>query len=183
MYGEDSLFQFYCALHDVCAQIRLGPVELHHYYDPPLKIGKYIVYGRGVEGQLIKNGVLGKPARITEAAIDRIIAWCSNRPPITYGEALIKRLGSLPLGMDDTAAVKRQVFLYNPDNLPGLHEIDPNSLKGTEENGFTIIPSLLNALELLIDNQLYVIATNSFKDGDYQEISDPTPDLTKQQRN
>src|ERR1700732_288139 len=29
-HGEDSLFQFFCSLHDVCGRMRLGPVELHH---------------------------------------------------------------------------------------------------------------------------------------------------------
>jgi hypothetical protein len=153
--------------------MQLGPVELHHYYDPPLKIGKYVVYGRGVEGQLVKSGMPGKWARISEAAIDRVVAWCSTQTRMTYGEILVKRFGSLPLGRDDTAAVKREVFLYNPDNLPGLHELGPNAVTRTETGAVTIAPCLANAVELLIDNELYVIATNNFAEGDYEEVGDP----------
>jgi hypothetical protein len=97
-YGEDSLFQFYCVLHDMCAHMQLGPVELHHCYDPPLKIGNYVVYGRGMEGHPIKDGQPGKLARISEAAIDRVVTWCSTQPRLTYGEVLVKRFGSLSLG-------------------------------------------------------------------------------------
>ncbi len=56
-YGEDSLFKFYCALHDVCANMQLGPVELMHYYEPLVRIGKYVIDGRWVEGQLAKDGM------------------------------------------------------------------------------------------------------------------------------
>ena len=45
-YGKDSLFQFYSALHDVGARMQLGPVELRHYYDPAVQIGKHVVYGK-----------------------------------------------------------------------------------------------------------------------------------------
>jgi hypothetical protein len=86
---------------------------------------------------------------------------------------LVKRFGSLPLGMDNTAAVKREVYLYNPDNLPGLHEIGPNAIVGTKSGGVMFAPSLGNALELLIDDELYVIATNSFQKDDFEEVGDP----------
>jgi hypothetical protein len=36
-HREDSLFQFYCALHDMCAHMQLGPVQLSSYYDPPMQ--------------------------------------------------------------------------------------------------------------------------------------------------
>jgi hypothetical protein len=74
--------------------------------------------------------------------------------------------------VDDTAAVKREVFLYNPDNLPGLHEIGPNAIVRTDTGGVTFAPSLGNAVELLIDNELYVIATDSFREGDFEEVGD-----------
>src|ERR1700678_3251998 len=35
-FGEDSLFQFYCAIHDVCAGMQLAPAELMRYYGPQL---------------------------------------------------------------------------------------------------------------------------------------------------
>jgi hypothetical protein len=44
-HKEESLFQFYAALHDMCARMNLGPVELGYYYKPLERVGKYVVRG------------------------------------------------------------------------------------------------------------------------------------------
>ena len=69
-YGEDSLFQFYMTLHDVCARMHLGVVELHHYYDPPLRIGRFIVSGRGMEGTSLSPETFGKRVQLKEETIE-----------------------------------------------------------------------------------------------------------------
>lgn len=170
-HREDSLFQFYCSLHDMCAHMNLGPVELMPYYDPAVRIGRFVVDGRGFEGEGVKDGVMtGKKVRITEAAIEKIVAWCSTQGPTPYGEMLKKRLGSIPLGMEDAPSLNREVFLYNPDNLPGLHEIGPSPFTVTAAGAFTNTPSLVNAVELMIDGQLYVVAMSGFKEDDFEEV-------------
>jgi hypothetical protein len=169
-HGEDSLFQFYCALHDMCSRMNLGPVELSHYYDPSIRIGKYVIRGR-VEGQLIKDGkiIQGSNGTFSEAGIDKIVKWCSTRGQILYEDVLLKQFGSTPLGMDDSEMLKAQVFFYNPDNLPGLHEIDTSSAVMTE-TGVKFPPSLASCISFDIDNQRYVVAMNGFEASDFAEV-------------
>jgi hypothetical protein len=169
-HGEDSLFQFYCALHDMCARMNLGPVELSHYYDPSIRIGKYVIRGR-VEGQLVKDGkiIQGSNGRFSEAAIDKIVKWCSTNGQIPHGDVLLKQFGSMPLGMDDSEMLKTQVFFYNPDNLPGLHEIDTSAAVMTE-TGVKFPPSLASCISFDIDNQRYVIAMHGFEESDFEEV-------------
>lgn len=170
-HGQDSLFQFYCALHDICARMHLGPIELTHYYDPSVQIGKYIVSGK-VEAQIVKDGLPGRNVRFTEAAIGMVVAWCAERGPIRYGDVLQKQFGSLPAGMENTSMLNDEVFLYNPDNLPGLHEIGPNPLLVKGNRPTFAAPCLVNAHTLDIDGKRYVIAMHGFMEDDFQDVSD-----------
>ena len=178
-HREDSLFQFYCALHDICAHMNLGPVELRDYYDPSVQIGKYVVNGY-VEVQIVKDGVAGRKVSFTEAAIEKVVEWCSAHGRMRYGDVLQKQFGSLPLGMDNAAMLDSEVFLYNPDNLPGLHEIGPNLITVTE-NDPTLAEHgacLVNAWTLDIDGRRYVIAMRGFTEIDFEDVSDPFPIAT-----
>ena len=53
-YGQDGLFQFFCSLHDMCARMSLGPVQLRHYDEPSERIGSHIVGVRPLT--LVKAG-------------------------------------------------------------------------------------------------------------------------------
>jgi hypothetical protein len=166
-YGEDSLFQFFCSLHDICARMQLGPVELTHYYDPPVRIGRHVVFGRGVEGELVKPGTEPRKVRIAELTVDQVINWCAAHGRMRYGDVLKMRFGSIPMGMETEAGIDREVFLYNSNNLRGLHEMGPNPI--TMRDGYaTVEPSLATAIELLIDGELYVIA--ALTDADYEPV-------------
>jgi hypothetical protein len=170
-HGQDSLFQFFCALHDLCARMNLGPVELTHYYEPSDQIGKHVVSGLR-EMQLAKDGALRR-VRFTAAAIEKVVVWCSSRGRMRYGDVLLKQLGTMPVGMDDSAMIKNEVFLYNPDNLPGIHELGPNPIVVTEMGATTVAPCLMHSFALLIDGQQYVLAMDSFTDADFEDIAKP----------
>ena len=165
-HEEDSLFKFYCALHDMCAHMQLGPVELTHYYDPPLQIGTYVVHGRGIEGTRPDNEEL---IRITESAICKIVSWCSTNGTMQYGDVLKNRFGSLPLGMENMPQINMDVFLYNPDNLPGMHQVG-QSLFTITDNNPTMVPCLASAFEWIIDGKFYVVASQSLTEKDYENV-------------
>jgi hypothetical protein len=166
-YGEDSLFQFYMALHDVCARMPLGSVELHHYYDPPLRIGRFVVAGRGVEGTSARPESAGKRMQLTEATVERIVNWCASRGKMRYDETLKLRLGLIPQGMENTPRMAWQVYFYNPGNLPGLQELQ---VKAAEGGGVEALsPNLALSMELMIDNEIYVIAPLQGPD-DYEQV-------------
>ena len=169
-YDKDSLFKFFCALHDMCAHMQLGPVELTHYYDPPARIGKYLVSSRVEQLRFAKDDeAVQRRVRLTEAAINRVVEWCFSHGKMPYEDILRKQFGSLPLGMDDMRILQEEVFLYDPSNLPGLHEIGSNIMTMTE-HGPRLAPCLANALALDIDGQRYMIEMSSFTDTDFENI-------------
>ena len=165
-HGDDSLFQFYCALHDACAEMQLGAVELRKYYDPAIRIGKYVVYGRGAEASIIRDGQ-SVWSHISEQALDRVIEWCSGCGPMKYDAVLIKRFGTIASGMEGLPMLGRDVFLYNPDGLPGLHELGENPIINREGGPMYSRPCLAAAMELFINNLLYVIPFDSLLPEDY----------------
>lgn len=165
-FQEDSLFQFFCALHDMCAHMNLGPVELRHYYNPSERIGKYVVAG---PVEFHREEAPEHKFRLSETAIEKVVAWCSANGPMRYGDVLKKQFGSVPMGMSGTE-LNSEVFLYNPDNLPGLHEIGPNPIVMTEKGANLATPCLVNAITLDIDGSRYIIAMAGFTDVDFEEM-------------
>lgn len=172
-HNADSLFQFYCTLHDLCAHMVLAPLELRHYFNPSIRIGKHIV--GGITGVMIsKEGVPSRQLRFTEAVIDRILAWCSAKGPIRFGELLDKQFGPMRVGEHySLATLNQQVYLYDPDNLPGLHEIGPELITRTEKGATFARPCLTNALTLDIDNRRYVVTLDSLQETDF-DITEPS---------
>ena len=171
-HGKDSLFKFYCSLHDICAHMQLGPIELRHYYDPSVQIGKYIISGN-VEFQHVRGGIAGRKIRLTEAAVEKVVTWCSAHGRMRYGDLLRKQFGSLPLGMENASILNSEVLLYNPDNLPGLHEIGPNPFTRTKDGVTLATPCLASAPSLDIDGRCYVIAMDGFTDADFEDVETP----------
>lgn len=170
-HGDDSLFQFYCALHDACAEMQLGTVELSKYYDPAIRIGKYVIHGRGTEVTIMRDGQ-SIWSHISEQALDRVVEWCTACGTMKYGEVLIKRIGNIPLGMEDSQRLGWDVFLYNPDDLPGLHELGENPIINLDGRPISLRPCLVNAMELLINDSLYVIPFDSLSSEDYVDCGE-----------
>lgn len=167
-FKEESLFQFYMALHDMCARMNLGPVELNYYYNPLERVGKYIV--RGPVDLDMKNFISGEilKVRLTEAMLDRIVSWCQEKGPMTLRDALLKRTGMIPTGKDPKI-LNYEIFLYNPHNLPGLHELGPDGLKPSENGPHK--PTIASMLELNIDGRNYQISLYGFEESDFEIIS------------
>jgi hypothetical protein len=85
-----------------------------------------------------------------------------------YDELIQKRFGAVPMGLERIAAIK--VFLYNPDDLPGLHEIGGPQFDMTDSGPIARRGSLLNIIEMTIDGENYAVATEGFTDADYEHI-------------
>jgi hypothetical protein len=70
--------------------------------------------------------------------------------------------------MDDHLSLDRDVYLYNPENLPGLHEIGPTLIQ-LEGGGVSLSASCLaQCAELNINGALYVVAMESLTSDDYE---------------
>lgn len=168
-HGEESLFQFYCAVHDMCARMQLGPVELLRYYEPATRIGRFVVDGR-INFTRASDGRSVQPSA---AALSKIVEWCATRPQLKYGEILLKQFGALPVGMEGSKVLQRKYHLYNPDDLPGLHELGSEPIVRSETGVMTIRPSLASLHKLVIDGDDYLVAIASLGEADFEEA--PTP--------
>ncbi len=165
-FGEDALFNFYCALHDMCSHMRLGPVELLRYYEPAERIGRFVIDG-SINFTRTPDG---KSVRPSEAAISKIVDWCAAKGPMRYEDVLIKQFGQLPVGLSDRRMLDREAFLYNPDDLPGLHELGSNPITVDEHGAHLIGPCLVPTHEVVIDGHLYALCLSSLSEGDWEEV-------------
>ena len=130
-----------------------------------MQIGKYVVHGLGMEGRLIKDGVNERNVRLRESMIEKVVAWCATREKVRYEEVLKRGFGALPLGMENSALLNMEAHFYNPDNLPGLHEIGSMT-----ETPTSFERTLVSAYELAIDGHRYVIA--GVAAADYEDTND-----------
>lgn len=165
-YREDSLWNFYSALHDLCARMRLGPVELLSYYEPLQRIGQFVTDGR-FQFRRTNDNV---PVRPNEATIAKIVNWCAGRQPISYEDYLLKRLGSLPDGLNSRPVLDRHIYLYNPDNLPGFHQLGDTPFHIDDDGVRTSQPSLLSIIEVVIDGHLYGVCMDSLGPEDFEVV-------------
>ncbi|WP_438802389.1 hypothetical protein [Herbaspirillum rubrisubalbicans] len=168
-YEDDSLFKFYCALHDLCSRMRLGPVELNRYFDPGVRIGRFSVFGRGSEFEIVREDGLHKRVRYKQSTIERIVSWCSSTEKMRYGDFLKKQFGKLPLGAEQLPAFETLVYLYNPDNLPGLGDLKGGAaqFRGNPKGHFA---TLLNVVDIIVDGVPYILAINGFSEQDWEEV-------------
>lgn len=166
-FREDSLFEFYCAVHDLCAQMRLGPVELMRYYEPALRIGRFVVEGRA---ELMRGAPPGVPVRYTEAALARIVAEGQRTGPETYEATLLKILGQVPQGLS-ARQLSRKGFLFNPDGLPGYHELGASPVIRDDDGGVQpSAPALVPYASLVIDGDDYVIPLAALQETDLEPV-------------
>jgi hypothetical protein len=165
-FKEDSLFRFYCAIHDLCINMKLGPVELMQYFEPATRIGRFIVEGK-VD---LRRSSDGATIRLSEPALQKVVTRCASAPTITYGEALIKQLGAIPQGMKPST-LEMKVRLYNPDNLPGLAELGADPFVIDEAGPRTRVPSIISTYNIVVDGEHYMISMQGFTDEDFEVIS------------
>lgn len=64
--------------------------------------------------------------------------------------------------------MKRKVFFYNPDDLKGLGELRDVLQSGEAPD---LSRTLMHALDLAIDEELYVVAGLSHEDHELKEFS------------
>ncbi len=117
-YNNDTLLYFYLSLLDLCDNTELGKLNLINYIDPWEKIGDLIV--RNHDRLIRFNEVEQKleNVKLTKAFIEKVYRYCKNIPKITWEELTIQTMG-FASQLEDSI-LKKQVYLYNPDNLVGM---------------------------------------------------------------
>lgn len=175
-YEDDSFFHFYSYLLDLCNNIQLPRIEISKYLDLPHLIGKYVVGNndrivkRGKDGKYESNHVYG----VNEKFIDKIVTWCKNKGKMTHAEFFIKSMGNIPNGATDND-LKFQVYLYNPDNYKGIHEVEDAIII---EKGRAIVKEklIIPSSYIVVDGETYYYPEAYVKDDDLEPIEGKTID-------
>ena len=118
-YKQDTLFQFYSILIDLCASTDLGPIMLSRYYDQAEQLGDYVVSNHD---RILKNDH-DEVFKLSENFISKIVNYCRNEGPLSQEQLLRYRFGQIPMGFSERD-LKQEVYLYNPDGLKGIHEVE-----------------------------------------------------------
>ncbi len=155
-YKEDAFFYFYSYLIDVCNNTELPKVQLSTFLDLPQKMGKYVVAGndrmirRDSEGNVDRTKVY----RLNEEFIDKIVTWCKSVGPIKHSDFFLKQFGQIPPGKSDNY-YEQLVYLYNPDNLLGMHEVE-NAIT-VDDKGMPVVKSglIMPTSFVTVDNETY----------------------------
>jgi len=169
-HREDSLYEFYCTLHDLCAGMRLGPVELATFYQPHEGIGRFVVKGRV---EFVRESDKQR-VRFTQAFLEKVVAWCSEKGSMTYGDFFRKQLGQAPEGTERVPhLMARATYLYNPLGLPGLPELGGMPIKFNAQGQPEMsAPSLLNVWQGVIDDRFYIISLDATGSDDFEIMPD-----------
>lgn len=118
-YRKDTLFHFYSILIDLCSGTSLGPVNLKRYFDPAEQIGKYVVKNHD---RIMRQGE-DSLYRFSLDFIDKVVQFCKTHGKIKHRELFIRQMGCIPQGMDEDY-LDYGVYHYDPDGLPGMHEVE-----------------------------------------------------------
>ena len=166
-YKEDTLFQFYITLLDLCTGTHLGPPELRRYYDPAEQIGSYIVRNHD-RFQKVGSTTDRCVYRLNLQFIEKVVSWCKNHGKISQKDLTLKQIGQVVAGMDESSS-RYEVYHYDPDNLPGLHEVS-NAISVTSAGAHINRRLLVPAQWVEIDNEVFYFSSAYVTDGDLEKI-------------
>ena len=163
-YGEDTLFKFYAAVIDLCTSTQLGPVVLSRYFEQAEQLGDYLVYGHD---QFRKPG-REEVYKLTEAFVERVVEHCRREGGMSEEEVLKRRFGQVP-DVLEAGQLRRRVFLYNPEGLKGVHELDAGV---TVKDGVAYAPegSMEPCQHIVVDGEVYYFPMVYVCDGDLEMV-------------
>lgn len=150
-WEEESLFEFYIALHDMLVDMQLEKVHLRDYKELPHELGKHIVGG----GDRFYTSD-GERGRLSEKFIADIYDFCKNAKPMTQRSLLELMYHQVPHGMDEEQ-LERKVYLYNPDGLMPLPENFEDAIEVVGNTYRTKGDYLSPSWDITIDGEVYCI--------------------------
>jgi len=169
-YGRDTLFHFYSILMDLCASTDLGPVVLSRYFRPAEQMGDYVVSNHD---QFTRGGS-DSVFKLSFSFVSKVIAYCRKKGSLTHEELFVKRFGQVPHGFD-AGYLRQKVFLYNPDGLKGIHEVDEPF---TVQDGRPVAAGEVMdpCLYIVVDGEVYYIPPAYITEADLEKIPGRTKD-------
>ena len=163
-YRRDTLFHFYSTLIDLCSGTSLGPVNLKRYFDPAEQIGEYVVKNHDRITRQGENSLY----RFSLEFIDNVAKHCKAEGKTKHRELFVKQMGAIPHGMDDDY-LDYEVYHYDPDSLPGMHEVE-NPIDFSGGGAVATKKMLQPAHWIEVDGETYYFSWCYVKDDSIEEI-------------
>ena len=164
-YEKDTLFKFYSALIDLCASSELGPISLSRYYHQAEQLGEFVVSNH--DG-FLKDGD-DAVFKLSADFVSKVVSFCLRTGGLSQEQLLVRRFGQIPLGMD-AKDLQERVFLYNPDKLKGIHEVE-NPISIQDGNPVAVEGVMEPCHYIVVNGEVYYIPYSYISDNDLQKIT------------
>ena len=170
-FKDDALFHFYSILLDLCSNTFLGSYNLMDYFKPYEKINDLIVRNHD---KFIGTGLNdGKNFKLTKEVIKKIYNYCKTQSKITQSELMSKiSSGVSVVGLEGSNFLNQEIYLYNPDDLKGLTNLD--SQISTDDRGrvYMIERNLVPWIYIKINNEAYYVPQCYITENDTEEVKE-----------
>lgn len=163
-YQNDTLFHFYSTLLDLCNGMFLGPLNLQRYFDPTELVGSYVVKNHDGFQRQGEDGTY----RLTQAFIDKVVKHCKEQGKVSRKELLLKQVGQIPQGSDN-AFLNFEMYHYDPDNLPGMHEVE-NLIDFSNGGAVATEKMLMPAHWIEVDGEVYNFSMSYIEPDCYEKV-------------
>lgn len=163
-YREDTLFMFYSMLIDLCASTNLGPVVLNRYFDQAEQLGEYVVSNHD---RIIRNDC-DQVFKLSKDFIKKVVKYCQKQGSLTQRELLLQRFGQIPVGTTEED-LDLSVFLYNPDGLKGMHEVE-NPVAIRDGMAAATAAMMDPSLHITVNGEPYFVPWSYITKGDIEEV-------------
>ena len=163
-YANDTLFHFYSILIDLCSSTSIGPVNLQHYFNPAEQMGNYVIRNHDQFQRFSDPHVY----RLKHEFIEHLVQTCHQIGPIKLKDLYLKQFGQIPADMDDEY-LNQEVFHYDPNCLPGIHQVE-NSLDISDQGAFVTTEMLLPTCSLEINREIYIFPLSYINENDLEVV-------------
>lgn len=149
-HKKDTLFEFYINLFDMLSKMELGDFDLRKYKELPKKVGQYYVTAH----DRFVNYKTETVSALNEIFINEVVNYCKIVGKKTRKEILMLEFGEIPSGLDENE-LNGELYYYDPENLPGFHEVDIPILKGDNGNYISSRKMRMPNFIIIIDGECY----------------------------
>ncbi|WP_349361965.1 DUF6602 domain-containing protein [Paenibacillus sp. RC343] len=167
-FKQDTLFEFYLSLFDLLSSRRLAKLNLRRYKELPKQVGNHYVSGHDKFVTDKSDSVF----ELTEAFIEKVYDYCISKGKVEYKTVLLSQFGMVPEGLEERD-VAYKVYYYDPDDLPGYHEVENPIIKDGDDyilSNKLKIPSQT----ISIDGESFIFPTAYITSKDMQVIEGVT---------